>query len=50
MMFNAVSPLFGNITMTWRGTIASNAAIILFSLLTVELYEKINRKSIKLLK
>lgn len=39
-MFNAVSPIFGNMTMTWPGTIAANAVLILFSIIIVFLYDK----------
>lgn len=39
-MFNAASPIFGTMTMTWPGTIAANAAIVLVSILTVVIYEK----------
>lgn len=39
-MFNAASPLFGTMTMTWRGTIAANAGLVLFSLVTVWIYDK----------
>ncbi|UQZ75076.1 CPBP family intramembrane metalloprotease [Niallia circulans] len=39
-MFNAASPIFGTMTMTWTGTIAANTAIILVSILTVVIYEK----------
>jgi len=41
-MFNAASPLFGDMTMTWVGTIAANAVIILVSIVTVVYH---NRKS-----
>lgn len=37
-MFNAASPIFGTMTMTWAGTIAANAAIALVSILTVVIY------------
>lgn len=39
-MFNAASPLFGTMTMTWGGTIAANVALILVSLVTVAIYNK----------
>lgn len=42
-MFNAVSPIFGTMTMTWAGTIAANAAMILVSIATVKWYN-VNRK------
>lgn len=43
-MFNAVSPIFGTMTMTWAGTIAANAVIILVSLATVVIYDKKSRR------
>ncbi|WP_425447936.1 CPBP family intramembrane glutamic endopeptidase [Dethiothermospora halolimnae] len=42
-MFNAASPIFGTMTMTWAGTIAANAVIILVSIATVVIYDKKNR-------
>lgn len=42
-MFNAVSPIFGTMTMTWAGTITANAAMILLSIATVMIYDKKNR-------
>lgn len=39
-MFNAASPLFGTMTMTWVGTISANAALILVSIVTVMIYDK----------
>lgn len=42
-MFNAASPLFGTMTMTWAGTITANAAIVFVSIITVVLYNKKNR-------
>lgn len=39
-MFNAASPIFGTMTMTWPGTIAANAAIVLVSLVTIFIYGK----------
>lgn len=42
-MFNAASPIFGTMTMTWQGTIAANAAIVLVSIITVVIYDKKNR-------
>lgn len=44
-LFNAVSPVFGTMTMTWAGTIAANAAIIFVSIVTVVLYNKRTDKS-----
>lgn len=41
-MFNAASPLFGAITMTWSGTIAANTVIVLVSLVTVVIYDRNN--------
>ena len=43
-MFNAASPIFGTMTMTWAGTIAANAAIILVSIVTVVIYDKKSRR------
>jgi membrane protease YdiL (CAAX protease family) len=43
-MFNAASPLFGTMTMTWAGTIAANAVIVLISIVTVVIHDKMNRK------
>jgi membrane protease YdiL (CAAX protease family) len=34
-MFNAASPVFGILPMTWAGTIAANAVIVLVSIVTV---------------
>ena len=39
-MFNAASPIFGTMTMTWAGTIAANAVIVLVSIVTVVIYKK----------
>ena len=44
-LFNAASPLFGTLTMTWPGTILANTAIILVSILTVTLYNKRNQQN-----
>ena len=41
-MFNALSPVFGAMTMTWPGTIVANAVIVLVSIGTVVIYEKGN--------
>lgn len=43
-MFNAASPLFGTMTMTWAGTIAANAVLVLVSIVTVVIYDKILSK------
>ena len=43
-MFNAASPIFGTMTMTWVGTIAANAALVLVSLVTVVIYDKKKRR------
>ncbi|MFB6731499.1 CPBP family intramembrane glutamic endopeptidase [Bacillus mobilis] len=43
-MFNAASPIFGTMTMTWAGTIAANAVIVLVSIITVVIYDKKNRR------
>lgn len=40
-LFNAASPMFGTMTMTWRGTIVANTAVILVSIITVVIYGKI---------
>ncbi|MNW22425.1 hypothetical protein D3C71_2238800 [compost metagenome] len=40
-MFNAASPLFGTMTMTWAGTVAANAAMVLVSICTVAVYDRI---------
>ncbi|WP_333647306.1 CPBP family intramembrane glutamic endopeptidase [Lacrimispora sp.] len=42
-MFNAASPLFGTMTMTWAGTIAANAMIVVVSIVTAVIYGKKNR-------
>lgn len=42
-MFNAASPLFGTMTMTWKGTFAANSTILLVSIVTVEIYDKYNK-------
>lgn len=39
-MFNAVSPIFGTMTMTWIGTVVANAMIIIVSIVTVGMYNK----------
>ena len=39
-MFNAASPIFGTMTMTWAGTIAANDMIVLVSIITVVIYDK----------
>ncbi len=39
-MFNAASPIFGTMTMTWTGTITANVVMILISLVTVGIYDK----------
>jgi membrane protease YdiL (CAAX protease family) len=41
-MFNAASPIFGTMTMTWAGTIAANAVIVFVSIVTVVIYDKKN--------
>lgn len=43
-MFNAASPIFGTMTMTWAGTIASNTVIVLVSIVTVMIYDKKSRR------
>lgn len=42
-MFNAASPIFGTMTMTWPGTIAANTVIVLVSIITVVIYDKLIR-------
>ncbi len=34
-LFNAVSPVFGSMTMTWTGTIVANLSIVIVSIITV---------------
>lgn len=41
-IFNAASPIFGNMTMTWPGTIAANSVLIIASVITVAIYDKRN--------
>ncbi|MNI67360.1 CAAX amino terminal protease self- immunity [compost metagenome] len=43
-MFNAASPVFGILPMTWAGTIAANAVIVLVSIVTVVIYDKKSRR------
>ena len=43
-MFNAASPIFGTMAMTWTGTIAANTVIVLVSIVTVVIYEKMSRR------
>ncbi len=43
-MFNAASPIFGTMTMTWIGTMVANAAIVIISIVTVIIFEKKNNK------
>ncbi|KTE91014.1 abortive phage infection protein [Desulfitobacterium hafniense] len=45
-MFNAASPLFGTMTMTWAGTIAANAVIVLVSMVTVVIYDQKSRRMV----
>lgn len=45
-IFNAASPIFGTITMTWTGTIIANAVIVLVSIVTVTIYSKKSRRVI----
>ena len=42
-MFNAASPIFGTMTMTWGGTIVANTMIIIVSIVTVVIYNKKRR-------
>lgn len=46
-MFNAASPIFGTMTMTWVGTIAANAVIVLVSIVTVVIYDKKSRRIVE---
>ena len=39
-MFNAASPLFGTMTMTWLGTIIANIIIVLISIVTVIIHNQ----------
>jgi len=39
-MFNAASPIFGTMTMTWLGTAVANTMIIVVSIITVVIYNK----------
>nr|WP_152800807.1 CPBP family intramembrane glutamic endopeptidase [Alkalibaculum sporogenes] len=41
-MFNAATPVFGILPMTWAGTIAANAVIVIFSIITVVIHDKKN--------
>ena len=43
-MFNAASPMFGTMTMTWAGTITANAVVVLVSIVTVVIYNKTSRR------
>ena len=43
-MFNAASPIFGNMTMTWVGTIVANSVLVLVSMVTVMIYDKKNMR------
>lgn len=43
-MFNAASSVFIILPMTWAGTIAANAVIVLVSIVTVVIYDKKNRR------
>lgn len=38
-LFNASSPLFGTMTMTWLGTILANVVLVFVSLITVKLHQ-----------
>lgn len=40
-MFNVASTVFGTITMRWAGMIAANAVIILVSIITIKIFDKI---------
>lgn len=41
-MFNAATPVFGILPMTWAGTIAANSVIVLVAIVTVVIYGKKN--------
>lgn len=43
-MFNAASPLFGTMVMTWAGTIAANAVLVLAAVITVTIYDRKSRQ------
>lgn len=43
-MFNAVSPVFSDMTMTWVGTISANSAIVAVSIVTVMICYKKNTR------
>lgn len=43
-MFNAASPIFGSLTMTWAGTIAANSVIVFVSIATVVICGKKSRQ------
>jgi membrane protease YdiL (CAAX protease family) len=43
-MFNAASPIFGTMTMTWAGTVAANAVIVLVSIVSVVIHGKKSRQ------
>lgn len=46
-MFNAASPLFGTMTMTWAGTILANSIIVILSIITVVIYNKKNKQIVQ---
>jgi membrane protease YdiL (CAAX protease family) len=46
-MFNAASPLFGTMTMTWAGTILANSIIVILSIITVVIYNKKNKEIVQ---
>jgi len=46
-MFNAASSILGTMTMTWAGTIAANAVIVLISIVTVVIYNKKSRRIVQ---
>lgn len=39
-MFNAAFALSGSVTVTWAGTVAANAVMLLFSITIVAVYNK----------
>ncbi|ABX42601.1 CPBP family intramembrane glutamic endopeptidase [Lachnoclostridium phytofermentans] len=43
-IFNAASPVFGILPMTWAGTIAANTVIVLVSIVTVVIYDRKKRR------
>lgn len=42
-MFNAVSPIFGTMTMTWTGTLLANTVMVIISIVTVVIHDRRNK-------